>query len=101
MSAFELEEGSKKPPHGTIEVSNPFPASQSVSENIDDTGLELHEFREARIQPDDELPASSESVVTTNMSSLPPVDKGRKAWKFVRTKNTQRDLAFYLSFQSF
>lgn len=78
MMVVELELASQTPLPGSSSVLSLH--SQQISENRHGEELELHDFRENSIENDVPGPAI---FVSANVSSLPPVDGGRKAWQFV------------------
>lgn len=84
-SVVELELASHTPL--PVSASDLSLYAQPVFEARLDNELELQEFRsENRTEHRARLPGESDqSTSSTNVSSLPPVDKGRKAWQFVRT----------------
>lgn len=83
-SVVELELASHTPL--PVSVSDLSLYAQPIFEARLDNALELQEFSENRTEHRARLPGESDqSISSTNVSSLPPVDKGRKAWQFVRT----------------
>lgn len=83
-SVVELELASHIPL--PVSVSDLSQYAQPVFEARLDNELDLQEFSENRTEHRARLRGESDqSISSTNVSSLPPVDKGRKAWQFVRT----------------
>lgn len=83
-SDVELELASQTPlPESSSTLSL---HSQQITENRHGEELELHDLRENSILEND-VPgirnAPTIFVSAANISSLPPVDGGRKAWQFV------------------
>lgn len=80
-SVVELELASQTPLPGSVSSLSLY--SQQTSENLHGEELELQDFSII----EDDLPGMQNALTTpvssANMSSLPPVDGGRKAWQFV------------------
>lgn len=81
-SVVELELASQTPLPGSSSALGLH--SQQITENRHGEELELHDFRENSIEND--VPGPAIFVSAANVSSLPPVDGGRKAWQFVSFK---------------
>lgn len=83
-SVVELELASQTPLPGSSSALSLH--SQQITENRHGEELELHDFRGNSILEND-VPgirnAPTIFVSAANVSSLPPVDGGRKAWQFV------------------
>ena len=92
-TSVELELAAKTPLPGSVSVLSVYSESQpNILDEEPDYGIELEEIVHDQIESGHTThPNSMHSLSTSpsmaNVSSLPPVDKGRKAWQFVRSQS--------------
>ena len=92
-TSVELELATKTPLPGSVSVLSVYSEPQpNILDEQPDYGIELEEFALDRTESGHTThPNSMHSLSTSpsmaNVSSLPPVDKGRKAWQFVRSQS--------------
>ena len=93
-TSVELELATKTPLPGSVSVLSVYsePQPPNILDEQPDYGIELEEIAHDQIESGHTThPNSMHSLSTSpsmaNVSSLPPVDKGRKAWQFVRSQS--------------